>query len=80
MRDSDFEVMYDDGMLLVRGIRPDIPGRRAYHQMEIRFGKFSTAVAIPGAIDLDKSVAAYEDGFLVVRMPKLKSTDVKIEE
>ncbi len=80
MRESDFEVMFDDGMLLVRGIRPDIPERRAYHQMEIRFGKFSTSVAVPGAINLDKSVAGYEDGFLVVRMPKLKSTEIKIEE
>ena len=79
MRESDFEVMFDDGMLLIKGIRPDISEHRAYHQMEIRFGKFSTAVTVPGSIDLDKSVAEYSDGFLVVRMPKSKPTDVKIE-
>ncbi len=80
MRESDFEVTFEDGILLVSGMRPEVPERRAYHQMEIHFGKFSTAIGIPGAIDLDQSVAEYKDGFLIVRMPKAKTTEVKIEE
>ena len=79
MRESDFEVMLEDGHLFVNGIRPDVPERRAYHQMEIRFGKFSTAIGIPGPVDLEKSEAEYENGFLTIVFPKLRSTNVKIE-
>ncbi len=79
MREQEFEVVYDNGMLLITGRRPDVSERRAYHQMEIHFGEFSTAVAVPGAVDLDQSTAEYKDGFLVVKMPKLKSRKVEIE-
>jgi HSP20 family protein len=80
MREADFEVTFEDRILLVRGLRPDVAERRAYHQMEIRFGKFSTAVIIPGPVDLERSEAAYQDGFLTVRLPKVKPTEMKIEE
>ncbi len=79
MREQEFEVLYDNGMLLISGQRPDVSERRAYHQMEIHFGEFSAAIALPGPVDVDHSVAEYKDGFLVVRLPKLKSTNVKIE-
>ena len=79
MREGDFEVLYEDGTLLISGQRPDAGERRAYHQMEIHFGRFSTAIALPGPVDLDHSAAEYKDGFLVVKMPKMKSTNVKIE-
>ncbi len=79
MREGDFEVVYENGTLLIAGQRPDVAERRAYHQMEIHFGKFSAAIALPGPVDPDHSVAEYKDGFLVVKMPKLKSTNVKIE-
>jgi HSP20 family protein len=80
MRESDFEITFNNGILLVRGVRSDTPERRGYHQMEIHFGKFSTSIAVPGLIDLDASVAEYKDGFLIIRMPKAKKTEVKIEE
>lgn len=79
MRDMDFDVVFENGVLLVKGQRPDVQERRAYHQMEIHYGKFSAAVALPGPVDLDRSTAEYTDGFLVVRMPKAKMNDVKIE-
>lgn len=80
MRDSDFDVMYENGVLVITGQRPDRTERRAYHQMEIHFGTFSSAVSLPGPVDLDRSQAEYKNGFLVVRLPKAKSVDVKIEE
>jgi len=80
MRESDFEVVFEDGHLFVNGIRPDVPERRAYHQMEIRYGKFSTVISIPGPVDIEQSEAEYKNGFLAVVLPKLKSTNVKIEE
>ena len=80
MRESDFEVVFEDGHLFVNGVRPDVLERRAYHQMEIRYGKFSTVISIPGPVDIEKSEAEYKNGFLTVMLPKLKSLNVKIEE
>lgn len=70
MNDADFEVLYENGMLVINGTRPDVLQRRAYHQMEIRTGKFSTSVGLPGPVDVDAAVAEYADGFLNVTLPK----------
>jgi HSP20 family protein len=80
MRESDFEVIFEKGFLFISGVRPDVSERRAYHQMEIRFGKFSTSVAVPGSVDLDRSEAEYKDGFMTVVLSKAKPQQVKIEE
>jgi HSP20 family protein len=80
IRETDMEITFENGILIITGVRSDVPERRAYHQMEIHFGKFSTAIGVPGPIDLDKSVAEYTDGFLMVRMPKVKATEVEIED
>ncbi len=79
IEDTDLEISFENGILIVSGVRPDVAERRAYHQMEIHFGKFSTSIGVPGPVDLDSSVAEYKDGFLNVRMPKAKATNVKIE-
>ncbi len=80
VQERDLEISFQDGILVIGGTRSDVPAaRRAYHQMEIHFGKFSTAIDVPGPVDIDKSVAEYKDGFLLVRMPKAKSVVVKIE-
>ncbi len=80
MRESDFEITFEDGFLTISGIRPDVSERRAYQQMEIRFGRFSTAVGVPGPINVDESRADYEDGFLTVTMPKAKPNFIKVKE
>ncbi len=80
MQDADFEVTLEDGFLVIRGNRPDVPERRAYHQMEIRFGQFSTSVGLPGPVDEEKSRAEYADGFLTVSLPKASPLRVKIKE
>jgi HSP20 family protein len=72
LRDQDFSVTLDNNYLVISGSRPDVLERRAYHQMEIRFGEFSTVVALPSQVDPDQTVAEYSDGFLVVTLPKIK--------
>jgi HSP20 family protein len=79
IQERDLDISFDNGVLIIAGVRPDVTERRAYHQMEIHFGKFSTAIGVPGAIDVDHSTAEYKDGFLSVRMPKAIATDVKVE-
>jgi HSP20 family protein len=72
MREQDFEVNLENNFLVISGVRPDLPERRAYHQMEIRFGRFSTVVGMPGPVNVESAQAVYEDGFLVVTLPKLR--------
>lgn len=70
MRDEDFEVAFENNLLMISGNRPDLNERRAYHQMEIRFGKFEIAVEIPVSVNVEKATAGYQDGFLVIVLPK----------
>ena len=79
MREDDFEVVVENNTLLISGNRPDIPERRAYHQMEIRFGKFATAIGLPGPVDIDHAVAQYADGFLTITLPKSRPNQIKVE-
>ena len=72
MREADFTVSVEEGFLLINGSRPDLQERCAYHQMEIRCGKFTSAVSLPNSINLEDASAEYEDGFFVVVLPKLQ--------
>ena len=80
MRQSDFEITIEDGFLQISGTRPDVAERRAYQQMEIRFGRFSTSIGLPGPVDIDLSHAEYEDGFLTIHLPKARSNFAEIKE
>ncbi len=79
MREENFEVTLENDTLLIAGSRSDLPERRAYHQMEIRFGKFATAVGVPGPANIDEALAEYKDGFLTITLPKAKPNQIKVE-
>ena len=79
MREEDFEVTIENDTLLISGSRSDLPERRAYHQMEIRFGKFATAVGVPEPVNVDGAQAEYKDGFLTIILPKAKPNQIKVE-
>jgi HSP20 family protein len=80
MREEDFEIAVEDNFLIINGSRSDVAERRAYQQMEIRFGKFETVVGLPGPIDLDSSRADYSEGFLTVILPKAKPSRIHVED
>jgi len=80
MREDGFDISVEDKFLTISGNRPDVPERRAYQQMEIRFGKFETVVGLPGPIDLDASRAEYKEGFLTVTLPKAKPNQIQVED
>jgi HSP20 family protein len=79
MRESDFTINAEDNFLVISGVRSESPEWRAYRQMEIRFGEFSTAVELPLGVDVSKADADYKDGFLNVILPKLKPTNIAIK-
>jgi HSP20 family protein len=72
MRDEDLEVTVQDTLLLISGSRTDSPERKAYHQMEIPFGRFSVGIELPARITTEKAAAEYMDGFLTIHLPKEK--------
>src|SRR5215210_2826288 len=78
MRDEDFEVAFENNILMIRGHRPDQIEKRAYHQMEIRFGQFEIAVEIPVVVDIEKAIAEYKDGFLVIILLKVSSKQDRV--
>jgi HSP20 family protein len=70
MGDEDLEVTVQDRLLAISGFRSDSPERKAYHQMEIPFGKFSVAIELPVRVNADTATADYKDGFLTIQLPK----------
>ena len=79
LRESDFTINAEDNFLVISGVRSESPEWRAYRQMEIRFGEFSTAIELPLGVDVSKAEADYQDGFLKVILPKLKPTNIIIK-
>ena len=79
MRETDFSIHVDRNYLTISGTRMDVPERRAYHQIEIRFGEFATAIELPQGVDVDGTRAEYEDGFLMVFVPKSMSTKMTVD-
>lgn len=72
MRDEDLEVVMQDNLLLISGNRSDSQEKKAYHQMEIPFGKFSVGIELSVHVDADNATAEYKDGFLIIQLPKEK--------
>jgi HSP20 family protein len=71
MNEADFSIVLDGRYLSIRGVRQDMSERRAYHQMEIRFGEFSVDVEMPAAVDVENVQAIYQNGFLKIMLPKV---------
>lgn len=80
MRAEDFCISLLERSLCVHGVRPDAPERRAYHQMEIPFGEFSTEIELPDPINPDLAEALYQDGFLRITLPKAHPQQVKVSD
>lgn len=72
MRDAEIEVMVDEGRLMVRGTRAE---QRAddierVHELAINYGPFQLDFVFPKAIQEDEIHARYDDGMLVIELPK----------
>ena len=79
MRGTDFAVTFDKQTLVIRGVRSDEGSQKAYHQMEIAYGEFETAVQVPEPIKVPNIEASYIDGFLRVELPKAQPKVISIE-
>jgi HSP20 family protein len=80
MSEGDFSINIDQNILSITGVRTETGEKRAYYQMEIPFGEFSTEIEIPSPITIDEVQAEYRDGFLLVTLPKAKPKEIKIHK
>ena len=72
MRPEDFTVEFAEGVLTIAGERqPRREGKRHYHSMEVQIGPFERRLRLPVGVDPTTLQAAYNDGFLEVRLIKL---------
>jgi HSP20 family protein len=78
MQDDDFSILYENNYMIIRGTRGENSERRAYHQMEIRYGEFSSAIEMPLNADFQNADAHYQNGFLTIVIPKIKPSTIKI--
>ncbi len=89
MRERDIEIVLDEKTLLISGYRPDDrPSERiAYYQMGVNYGPFRVQIFLPWPVQEDAISAAYDDGFLLIRLPRrtresevIRRVEVKVEE
>ena len=80
MDEKDFIIELKNRQLLISGFRQEIPERRAYHRMEIRFGEFNISLELPASIETNQVQAVYGDGFLKVIMPKVQPRQIQISD
>lgn len=69
---EDIHIDFQEGKLTISGERKferKEDGRR-YHMVETQYGSFSRSFYLPDKIDPDKISAHFEDGVLLVNVPK----------
>ena len=74
-------ITLEGGLLCLSGVRHcpcDIRGKY-YHILEIEYGAFERIIRIPHEVEADSIEARYEDGLLLIVMPKKKNMPVKID-
>ena len=79
MQESDFVITLDERNLSIRGTRSDLPEKRAYQQMEIRFGEFSAEVDLHVQVNVEEAEAIYSNGFLRVSLPNTRPQKIQID-
>ena len=76
MNGKDIDVVRDGNVLRISGLRKaDGPGgRKQFHTLEIRVGRFLREIPIPVRVDHSKVTASYNNGMLEVRIRKIKQS------
>jgi HSP20 family protein len=72
MDPGDIQIEVEDNVLTIKGERKfeEKIDEGRYYRVERRFGSFERSLALPQGVRPDDIQADYEDGILVVRVPK----------
>ena len=79
MKKEEIEVRVSGDVLTISGKKEkeEKIERKDYRRVERTAGMFSRTVTLPAEVELDKMTAAYKDGVLEIRAPKVPGTEPK---
>jgi HSP20 family protein len=78
MNEKDFNIKFDQNILLVHGNRHDPIRNQAFQQMGIHFGEFRIEININHPINADEITAEYQNGFLSIILINAKPHEIPI--
>jgi HSP20 family molecular chaperone IbpA len=82
MNEADFTITLEDRRLVIAGSRSEPAQAEAapvsYHNMEINYGEFRTEVLLSWSVQQEAIEAAYQQGFLQVRIPKAAERHIQV--
>jgi HSP20 family protein len=76
---SDIEITFNDNVLTIKGelkSEEEVKDSR-YHMRERRYGAFSRSISLGDHINGDKITATYENGVLILSLPKAEEIKPK---
>ena len=81
---DSIEVTVQDGQLRIAGEKPALQDVKpeSFHRSERGAGKFVRSTGLPAAVNVEKISAKYENGLLLITMPKAeeaKPKQIKVE-
>ena len=76
---DDIDVTFNNGVLSIKAeIKEDSEHKaEQYHLRERRWGSFSRSISMPSTIQADEIKAEYQDGILVLHLPKSEAMKPK---
>lgn len=76
---DDIEILVHGDMLIIRGTRlpPENPKVTDYLYRECYWGPFSKTIILPRDVDTANIKASLKDGILIIRIPKVKTEEIK---
>lgn len=79
VRPEDIDVSINNDMITIRGKRhqKNEVGDDNYYYRELFWGPFSRSVLMPDEIDSNRTEAAFKNGLLTVKMPKVNKDGVR---
>ena len=79
VRSEDIDVSINNDMITIRGKRhqKNEVGDDNYYYRELFWGPFSRSVLMPDEVDSNRTEAAFKNGLLTVKMPKVNKDGVR---
>jgi HSP20 family protein len=76
---EDVEITLTDNVLTIKGESKSESesNEQNYHMRERRFGSFMRQIALPMGVNADEVEATYENGVLILRLPKSEAAKPK---
>ena len=76
LKPKDIAVLFSNHILTISGKRGDDSAHQkvCFYQVEIRYGYFERKIKIPKHVDANNIRATYENGFIVINIPKAEKS------